>query len=57
MPGSGIFGGSAVFKNGHPVQYAVVIAAKAMTQQQKASLLAEVSSRLGEAMVEHPVNG
>ena len=46
----GVFVGSGIFKSGNPAQRAEAIV-KAVTHYQDASILAEVSKNLGEAMV------
>lgn len=46
----GVFVGSGIFKSGNPAQRAQAIV-KAVTHYQDASILAEVSKNLGEAMV------
>jgi pyridoxal 5'-phosphate synthase pdxS subunit len=46
----GVFVGSGIFKSGDPSRRAAAIV-KAVTHYQDASILAEVSKNLGEAMV------
>jgi pyridoxal 5'-phosphate synthase pdxS subunit len=46
----GVFVGSGIFKSGDPARRAQAIV-KAVTHYQDASILAEVSKNLGEAMV------